>query len=215
MPKRTLAVCVALLVLSIPARGRAEESTVGDRPSTTPKNLPIELKVVNRAADEYELNTSGDRVPKYQERIRLGESNGWLLAASQVDMELVITNTGPRPLQIWVGGDGTELGLELRGNGAMRAEDRSNSLGGPAAPPEVVSIAPGKSHSVPLTSLNFGPRDRVKRAYITETGVYRLSATLRTAVSPAPKGSVPVKGTKFGEVQLHSAPITFRVVRPS
>lgn len=204
----------ALLTLSIHALGQGENDKA-EGPSTTPKDLPIELKVVNKATEAYGLNTRGDRVTKYQERIRLGESNGELLAASRVDMELVITNTGSQSIQIWVGGDGTELSLTLRGSGAMLAEERPGTSTGKAPPPEAVSIAPGKSHSMPLTSLSFGPPNQAKRAYLTETGEYRLSATLRTAITPAPKGSVPVKGTKFGEVQLRSAPITFRVVRPS
>lgn len=203
-----LRISLALLLVVQPGTSFPAET------SNEPKGVPIELKIVNLAEEAHELDTRGDLVFQFQESIRRGEKNGQRISPSRVEMAMEIKNTGSTPIQIWVSGDTTLLTLNLEGNGAMTAETKPSPTKEVIAP-ETITIAAGKSHQIPLNQLAYGFRNQSNYAYITETGIYKLSATFRTGVSPSPKGANPTKQDKFGEVILKSAPLTFRVVRPS
>ena len=200
------AVFVALAPFALAAR---DEKPVA---STEPKDVPLELKLVADQAD-WELDSRGDPSFKFQEKIRAGEKSGEPVSATRVNLELEIKNTGKQPLRIWVSGDATLLSLDLTGPGAMTAAAKLTPPTG-VDPPHSVTLAPGKSYKIPLSSLAYGFRLSATHAYITETGDYQLSATFKTGVSPAPPNS---KGLTlgFGEVTLKSAPIAFFVKRPS
>jgi hypothetical protein len=185
-----------------------------DKASTLPAGLPLELRIINSSLEAYEVDSRGDPFYKFQEKIKKAVEGGIRLYPTKVEMELEFKNTGTSAVQIWVGGDSTLLTLNLQGNGARTAEVKptpSNKV----IPPVVVKIPAGKSHRIPLTELAYGFRNESIYAYITETGQYHLSATFRTAISPAPKKPLRLFDKGFGEIQLKSAPIAFRVLRQS
>ena len=95
----------------------------------------------------------------------------------------------------------------------MTVESKARPAPG-TIPPKMVTIPAGKSHKIALTSLSHGFRMQAKYTYITEIGDYQLTATFKTAVSPAPSGTRELS-PGFGEVILKSAPIEFYVKRPS
>jgi hypothetical protein len=183
-------------------------------PSTEPKDVPLELTIINLGRSAYEVHTNGDPPFKYQENIRKAELAGKPLRATPVAMALEIRNTGPTALKIWVGGDATLLTLDLQGNGARSAvANRPRPTG--AVPPVVVEIPAGKSYRMPLKSLASGFRNEAAYAYITEGGLYSLSATFRTSVLPAPPNAKMEQKNGFGEIILKSAPLKIRAVKPS
>lgn len=213
---RTRLLAALALALGAPALSAPPPEAPKDdpaNPSTEPKGVRVELKLVNAALEAYDLNTRGDRPFEFQEKIREAIKTGALPFPTQVEMELEIKNTGTSSLKVWVAGDATVLKLDLQGNGAITVDRKLPPPRG-VVPPTAVTIAPGKSHRIPLTQLAHGARNEAFYTYITETGLYHLSATFRTAVSPAPQGTKEVK-PGYGEVILKSAPISFRVIRPS
>ena len=202
-------VATALFAVAAPKEDSRDEKAVA---TTEPKGLPLELRIVSEGAN-WQLDTRGEQPFKFQQMIREGEKSGALVPATRVELQLEIRNTGISEIRIWVGGDDTLLSLDLQGTGPMMVSSKVKPTPG-VVPPVVVTIPAGKSHKIPLTSLAHGFRNQAKHTYITEIGDYQLSATYKTAVSPAPSGSRRL-AADFGEVILKSAPIEFYVKRPS
>ena len=82
-------------------------------------------------------------------------------------------------------------------------------------PPTAVTILPGKIYQMPLFRLDYGVRNEETHAYMTKGGYYTLSASLKTGVFPAPKGTTHFLPKGFGEVKLKSAPFRFLAVKPT
>jgi hypothetical protein len=205
---------LAVVVFGLPCSADPKVDPRDEKPqaSTEPKGLPIELSIVGDST-QWELDSRGDPAYKFAENIRNGENSGRLLSPTRAELELEIKNKGATPIKIWVGGDGTLLSLDLKGPGAITLDTKAKPAPG-SIPAEVVTIQPGKSHLIPLTTLAHGFRLESKYTYISEIGSYQLSATFTTAVSPAPPESRGVS-SGFGEVKLKSLPIVFRVRRPT
>ncbi|MCE9530004.1 MAG: hypothetical protein K8T89_02515 [Planctomycetes bacterium] len=206
----------ALFVLTsapISAEDRSKRQD-DSHPSTEPKDVPLELKIINAALEPYDVDPRGKPMFKFQENIRTAEENGRLLHPTYVDMYLEITNTGSATLELWVNGDVTLLSLDLKGNGARSASNKLTDPKGTNAPSSI-KLEAGKSYRMPLKALTSGIRNDETYLYVTEPGIYKLSATFRTGVSPAPKGTTKILQNNFGEVLLKSAPLQFRAVRPS
>jgi hypothetical protein len=73
-----------------------------------------------------------------------------------------------------------------------------------------MTLAPGKTYSMPIKSLQHGFRGVSKSTYWTEPGEYTITASFKTAISPAPKGSKEAeKG--FGNALLVSEPVKVKV----
>jgi len=133
----------------------------------------------------------------------------------EVDLALEFRNTGSQALVFLVGGDEGVPGLELKGPGVI-------SVSGPTGIQAQflkgtrVTLAPGKTHTVPIKRLSFDSRIRSQfhRFYWAEAGVYTLTASYLTAVSPVPKGSKN-RGDGFGAVTVTSAPARLTVVEPT
>jgi hypothetical protein len=203
----------ALLLLALPlAAADDKPADAPPGPSAEPKDAPLELKLVSET-NTLELDARGDPIYKFQENIKAGEKSGERLAPTRVEMALQIKNTGKAAVQVWVAGDATLLTLDLKGNGAMTASARAAPPRN-FFPPRPVTLKPGQSYKIPLERLAYGFRNEATYAYVADLGVYELTATFRTGVSPAPGGSKAL-GSGFGEVTLKSAPLTLRAVRPS
>lgn len=216
MTRRILLAVLLLVPAAVPAAdksGPAEKKDDPSKASTDPPNVPLQLIV--KAHETYELNTGGDQPRQYQEKLQASVKNGKFLSATPMDpaLEMEIKNTSKSSIQIWESGDGTEFDVTLTGNFAMSVKAKSK-FEGPAVPNKVVTIPAGKSHKLTLSSLSYGYRGEEKRAYIADTGGYELRISFKTAVSPAPANAKP-QANGFGEVKLKSAPVTFRVTRPT
>lgn len=200
-------ICAAVLLSSPIAISIAAEPDAKPGPSTEPKDLPIELTIVSET-NEFYFDGRGEQPAKFQQRIRDMEKYGDPLPATRVQMNLQIKNKGKSTIRIWESGDATLLTLDLKGPDAMTAEAKRKGTG--FISPTVVSIAPGKTYSIPLTSLTSGFRNETKFAYCGGLGNYQLSASFKTGMSPTPQGAKAL-GNDFGEVVLKSAPYAFRV----
>jgi hypothetical protein len=79
--------------------------------------------------------------------------------------------------------------------------------------PKVMTLASGKTFSIPIKSLQYGFRGVAKSSYWTEPGEYTITAGYKTAISPAPKGSKEAeKG--FGNAVVTSDPVKVKVEAP-
>jgi hypothetical protein len=81
-----------------------------------------------------------------------------------------------------------------------------------------VTLAPGKTWRLPITSLTYGTHGVAKfvswRTCWAQAGEYTLTATYKTAVAPAPKGAKPTRWADFdgGFVTVTTAPVKLKVV---
>jgi hypothetical protein len=174
-----------------------------EAPPANPKGAPLELTISGKTT-KYTLDTGGLSAADYKKAIEaaVGKKGGQFPATPTVDLAIEIKNTSDKPVTVWTSGDPMVLTLELKGKGAINA-----NWNGPMTLefriPKGVEIAAGKSHSIPVKSLASGMRGISTYSYWTEGGDYELVATLRTGMSPAPKGAKDA-GDGFGTVTLTS-----------
>lgn len=170
--------------------GFASVSVGEDKPKADPESTPLELTISGKTT-KFTLETGGMSVADYKKMVEAAtKAKGFakLPPAPVVELTVEVKNTSDKPVKVWATGDPVILTLELKGKGAVNA-----NYHGPMTLefrlPEAVEIAPGKSHSFAVKSLTSGMRGRSKFAYWTEPGDYELVASLRTGMSPAPKGA--------------------------
>jgi hypothetical protein len=150
---------------------------------------------------------------EYAKQVRDAANRGNPLPTPRVELTLELRNTGDKEIKILVGGDGSDVMLDLQGPGAVSLRpDTPTTLEYRAS--DIVAIAPGKSHLLTLSNLSFGYRGTSDLAYWTRPGDYTLVATYHTAVSPTPKGAqkAPSFLPDFGHVAATSAPIKLKVI---
>ena len=122
-------------------------------------------------------------------------------------MVLELTNTSSHELKFTIGGDGNEVGLNITGDGVVfYPTDPRDPISLELRLGTVVTLAPGKTYALPITSLRSGFRG-MNRAYWTEPGEYKVTASFMTPISPAPKGAEKA----FGSAIVTSEPITVKV----
>ena len=149
----------------------------GDQEKTTPKPALSATLIANK--DTYTLDPAQSGEAFRDSLKNLPKSHDPAPAAPKVDFTLRITNNSQADQTFAIGGDESQLDLKLEGKGAvtidnliaMTMEFRSG------AP---VTLAPGKTYDIAITSLSFGSRGIGRLAYFTEAGDYKLTATLIT-----------------------------------
>lgn len=183
-------------------------------PKADPPSTPLEITLEGKT--EYKLDLGDKTGAEFRKLIKeltdpdkpqIGFGNT-LPNPPEVDMKLVIKNTGKQAVQVWNTGDPVVLLLKLSGEGtlnvspmvAMTLEFRL---------PKPVQIEPGKTFEMPIKSLKSGMRGITHHAYWTEKGTCELTAELQTGVFPQPKGAEDYDG--FGRVTLTSAPVKVTV----
>jgi hypothetical protein len=186
--------------------GKPDKKEAG---KSDPAGVPLELRVKAKKA-AYVLDRGGKSAKEYREEIEAALKSGPVPTPPAVDLVLELKNTGKRDLQVRIGGDETESTLVLKGPGVV-SSTREYALGRRSIPAKVITLAAGKSHEIPLKTLTAGTSNlKVQRTYWTEAGKFTLTATYRTAVSPAPEGAKDA-GRGFGAVKLTSAPVMLTV----
>ena len=203
--------------------GISEVKEAATKGHTEPANAPVEMRLIARQST-YGLDLNGLTEAEYSNRIKPqasvdkeGQATPRLMKmklppAPKVDLELEIRNTGKTPLQIWIGGDGTRLDLDLQGPGAISVVAQM-TFTMEYRMPKTITIEPGKAWTMPIRELNYGMRGVGMRAFWTKIGNYSLAATFSTAISPAPEGAQKTgDDEKFGQVKLVSEPINLEVV---
>lgn len=179
------------------------------KPKADPEGAPLELTLTGTAKYTTDVDTQ-DEADKLKNAIEAAAKAGRVPpAAPAVELSAVIKNTSDKPVTVWVSGDPFVLTLTLAGKGAVNSAPLL-AFTQEYRIPTGVEIAAGKTHTIPVKSLQSGFRGRAHWAYWTAPGEYELTATLRTAVTPAPKGAKDANDG-FGFVTLTSAPLKLTV----
>ena len=199
---------ILTFALCFPAAAVRADDKNADKPRADPEATPLELAITGKATT-YTLDTGGLSAEEYRKRLADEAKTGKPLAVPMIDLAVEIKNTSDKGVQVWNAGDPVVLTLDLRGKGAVNL-DPALAFTREFRIPKSVEIPPGKSVSIPLTSLTSGFRGRSHVSYWTEPGDYELVATLKTGVSPAPKGAKDGMDG-FGLVTLTSAPFKLTV----
>jgi hypothetical protein len=179
---------------------------------TEPPGVPLEARLVAKKAT-YKLDLGG----KTPEEIRQLLKARRYVPAPEVDLVLEFHNTADKEIKFLVGGMNPDIPLLLKldGPGAVNVHLPAVSSKMKSMYPIQVSLPAGKSYALFITSLrtlNVG-RDG-SASYWTQPGNYKLTATYKTAVSPAPKGARESRWNKnFGMVAVTSSPLKLKVVK--
>ena len=192
--------------LAVPARqGRLRQAR-----AAAPA-LPLEARLVAKK-ETYTLDLGGKTPEAFRKQIEAGKPTRAFPAGPAVDLVLEFFNRGDKEVKFWIGPDGSEPLLKLEGKGAVNVSLGYNVSGRRSIPPKVIVLAPGKTYTWPIKSLkSVSFTHEQSQAYWTEPGEYTLTATVHTALSPAPKGSKDA-GNGFGRVTITSAPVKVKVV---
>lgn len=216
LPTRSKMLAAVVLTTSLAGMGSAEgakapagvKAKEADKGKVEPAGTPLAARLVAKK-DTYVLDRGGKTAEEYAKHVEEAAKSGRVVPAPMVDLVLELRNTGDKEIKIWVGGDATKLLLDLNGPGVVRAVPRLAFTLEFRGPTEV-TLAPGKTHSLPIARLSFGHRNASNLAYWTRAGDYTLSATYQTAVSPAPEKSQKVDAG-FGRVAVTSSSVKLKV----
>ena len=203
MPRAILTAALFALLPLTPAAGADK----ADGPKTDPPGAPLEVTVSGTA--KYTLDTGGQTPDEYRKAVATAAKGGKPAPTPAVELTVTVKNTSDKPVTLWTTGDPVVLTLGLKGKGALDL-DPPLAFTEEFRAPRGVEIPAGKTTAFKFTTLTSGYRGRAHFAYWTEPGVYELVATLKTGVSPAPKGATEgLDG--FGLVTLTSAPFKVTV----
>jgi hypothetical protein len=193
-----------LMAFALPLAARGDEPKQAD--------LPLKAKLVAKK-DTYKLDLDGKSGEEFRKILKDAEKAGKVPAPPMVDMVLEITNTSDQEVKFWVEGDPNELQLDVKGpNVVSLTPQKAFTADFRAA--KVITLAAGKTHSIPITSLQYGFRGTSKYSYWTEPGEYTVTASYKTAISPAPKGAKEAdKGFGFSVVAT-TEPVKVKVEAP-
>jgi hypothetical protein len=189
---------------------------------TDPPGAPLEARLVLKK-ETYTLDLGSKTPAEYRDAVKNHPPR------VDVDLLLELKNTSAREIKIWIvgdlrdetrqnGGDYVTLKLDLQGPGAVNALVREVKTKPLTPPPTVHAVAPGKTWTLPITSLCHGTHGIAHRSehrsYWTRAGDYTLTATFKTAVSPKPDGAKETRWAHFegGFVTVTTAPVKLKVV---
>jgi hypothetical protein len=175
---------------------------------TDPPGVPLEARLVANQAT-YALDLGGQTAEEFRQAIQAGADSGRYPPPPRVDLVLEFRNTGTRDLQVKTGGTLNAVTLDLRGPGAVSVKLQKQITPKLVVASQVLTLAPGKSASVPITSLSYGVKGS-DNAYWTEAGEYTLTAGYQTAVAPGPRDA-RAGPDGFTPVTVTSAPIKIKV----
>jgi hypothetical protein len=166
---------------------------------------PVVLAVVAKS-DSYKFESGGKTADEYKKELEATAKaleNGQRATppkALTVDLVLRLTNTSKDEVTIHVGGTANVYTFELSGGAGVVTMRNPVAMPAIVRLPQAVTLAPGKSHEIPVTSLSDGRRGLARLVFWTGPGEYKLSA--KYILSDAKGG----KGT-----ELASEPVKFIV----
>jgi hypothetical protein len=180
-----------------------------EKSKTEPPGVPLEARLIAKK-DTYVLDLGGKTPEEFRKLLK--DSS---VPAPTVDLELEIRNGGDKDLTLLVGGFAPDIPLLLKldGPGAVNIALPAMYVRLKGEPPKQITLAPGKTHTLPIKGLMTNRLNREGTAsYWTEPSDYTLTATYKTAVAPVPEGAKD-NGKGFGPVTVISAPVKLKVVQ--
>jgi hypothetical protein len=205
---RLVLAAAAAATLSAAAAHADDPAKDKDKGKTDPPGAPIEAVLKAKKAT-YTLELGGKSAAEFKKAVEGGDATGEYPEAPAVDLVLELRNTGDKDVQVKVGGTMNVIDLDLQGPGAVSAQLKRQITNKLLIASKTITLAPGKSEEVPVTSLGYGFKGGY-RAWWTEPGKYTLSASYKTSVSPVPAGGKD-NGDGFADVKVISAPTTITV----
>ncbi|MCS7270360.1 MAG: hypothetical protein NZ703_04680 [Gemmataceae bacterium] len=94
----------------------------------------------------------------------------------QVDLVLRLTNTSEQPIVVHVGGDPNVYTFTLSGGSGVVVMNNPVAFTTEFRMPKAITLAPGKSHDIPVTTLADGHRGFSRLLFWTGPGEYTLTA---------------------------------------
>jgi hypothetical protein len=173
------------------------------------KSVPVELRLTAKKTT-YTFGLGGQTAAEFKKQIEDSDKTGKAPAPPAVDLALEFRNTSDKEVKIWIEGDATQLTLDLKGPGAVNNVRKKLAVTLDFRAPKTITLAPGKSYVLPIKSLAHGFRNITAASYWVEPGDYTLTASYKTGISPAPKGSTDA-GEGFGTLVLTSSPLKLKV----
>ncbi|MFM8273509.1 MAG: hypothetical protein ACKODX_14445 [Gemmata sp.] len=169
----TVAALLALCTLALAEDNKAKEG-------------PVALKLIAKT-DKYKFDGGGKAPDEYRrdlEGLAAKAKKGELVRAPKppaVDLVLQIVNTSKADVTVQVGGDPNVFTFELTGGAGTVAMGSGLAFTADFRLPTAVTLAPGKSHDIPVKQLSDGSRGAARYVYWAGPGDYQLSATYRLA----------------------------------
>jgi hypothetical protein len=195
-----------VFAIALPAQGQENKEKKSQATG------PVEARLIANK-DSYTLDLGGLTVDEYGKKVQDAAATGVNAPPPpKVSLTLELVNTGTQDVQLRVFGTVNVVTLQLTGPGAAGVTRKGPQPRFLIAP-KIVTLAPGKSVQVPITSLAYGLRGLTHGAYWTAPGEYRLTASYQTALKPAPEGARDA-GDGFGAVTLTTAPVKLTVKAP-
>jgi hypothetical protein len=203
---RILCSIFGVLSLSL-APSFGDDSTKSDKKDPN-KASPLQMRLIAKK-ETYTLDLGGKSGKEFREFLeKLSPLKEEFPPAPTVDLVLEITNTSDKDVTIWIGGEETNLTFELKGEGAVNKVVTYRTTADIKISTSV-TLAPNKSYTLPIQSLDFPHPRPTRRWYWTEPGEYTLIATyqLGDSKTEGEEGKAnSVKGPK-----LVSEPIKLKV----
>jgi hypothetical protein len=128
------------------------------------------------------LELEGRSPAEYQQKLLAAAEARRLPEPPRVDLTLELRNRGERTWYLDVGGEGTELRLDLSGPEVLALPGASGN-DPPFLARRVVRLSPGKRYLLPVRHLIEGTRGHLRSLYWTEPGRYVLNVSYRVRVS--------------------------------
>jgi hypothetical protein len=198
---------LCLAALALPLIVMADDTK--EKSKTEPKDAPLQaILKANKAT--YKVDLAGKSAEEVGKQIKDADQPEHYPPAPEVDLTLELKNTGDKEILIWIGGDTTRLGLDLKGKNAINAEIKGQAVTQELRQPQAIRLGPGKGHKIEIKKLSYGHRGASHRSFWLEPGDYTLTARYLTGLSPAPKGSEDL-GDGFGRVTVTSAAVKLKV----
>ena len=148
----------------------------------------------------FALDLKGKTAAQLRQAIEKAER---LPQPPRVNLGLEIRNASDKEVKIFVGGEGSELTMNLTGPEVMTAPAPAN-FQADFLVPQTIKLPAHKSHVLPITYLVFGSREKLQAAYWTEPGQYTLTLRYKVAIANA-------QGRDMRFVTLRSPPMQMQV----
>jgi hypothetical protein len=186
----------------------ATTSALADEPKKAAGG-PVEARLI-ADKDTYALDLNGLSAEDYRKQLKQSEKGGPNPPVPKVELTLELVNTSNKEVELRYGGTQNIYLLDLKGPGAETVAFGGRAQPGFILAPKTVTLAPGQSVKVKISSLAFGRRNLTHAAFWTAPGEYTLAVRYDAMIKPAPEGAADV-GDGFGFVTLTSAPIKLKV----
>jgi hypothetical protein len=162
------------------AAAPADDKKPDDKKPDARSDFPIALTIVVKT-DKHKFDGGGKTPAEYKKSLEAWAKQEVKKFVSPtppaVDLVLVLTNTSKGDVKIGVDGDENVYTLDLTGGDGVVRLSSGLPVTTDLRVPKTITLAPGKTHEIPIKRLSDGFRGISENIYWTGPGEYKLSAT--------------------------------------